>query len=123
MVCKRLRSIRAVAALSNRISTLQEAVAIMKKSMQIKLGPELLSASGESWLGYYVFAGLSLAILGGGALWLRNSGLEGGDRALATIGIGLGFLVSISTCMICHFMGHIFDWIEESENSGPGEGN
>jgi len=85
---------------------------------QLKLGPELLDESGEAWLGYYLFAFITLGVLGGVGWWVRDAELSAATRILAGLMVGLGFLVSLSTCMICHFFGHLFDTLTELREAG-----
>lgn len=80
---------------------------------QVKVGPELLNPSRESWLGYYVFAAATLAILGGGNYWLRHSGLQGGEYWLALIGLLILGLVSLGITIMCHLMGHLIDMVND----------
>jgi hypothetical protein len=80
---------------------------------QMKVGPELLSPSAESWLAYYLFVLLTLAIPGIGGYWLGQSGLDGESFWIIFMGLCILFLISLSMCALCHFMGHVFDEINE----------
>lgn len=90
----------------------------MSSYSQVKVGPELLSASRESWLGYYVFAFLTLLSLGGGYAWLRSSGLTGDAYWLGLLGILILSAVCVGITIICHLMGHLFDELEERRGRG-----
>lgn len=85
----------------------------MASYKQLKVGPELLSPSAESWLAYYLFAVLALAIPGLGGYWLNSSDLEGADYVLAMIGVGILFLIAASMTVLCHCIGHIMDYLVE----------
>ncbi len=85
---------------------------------QVKLGPELLSAARESWLGYYVFAFLTLLSLGGGYAWLRSSGLSGDAYWLGLLGILILSTVCLGIAIVCHLMGHLFDLLESRADRG-----
>ena len=80
---------------------------------QIKVGPELLSPSAESWLAYYFFVVLTLVIPALGGYWLGESGLEGVEFWVIFMGLSILFLISLSMTMLCHFMGHVFDELTE----------
>ena len=80
---------------------------------QVKVGPELLSASGESWVGYYVFAILAILLLAGGGLLIENSAMQGTDKILCYIGVMILALVSTGISIVCHLMGHLFDSMNE----------
>ncbi len=85
---------------------------------QLKVGPELLTPSRESWLGYYVFAFLTLGTLGGGWLWLRSSGLMGDAYWLALLAILILGTVCLGITIVCHLMGHLFDLLEDRSSQG-----
>lgn len=87
----------------------------MMKSSQLKVGRELINNSQEAWLGYYVFAVLTIAILGGGYYLIRRSGLTGAEYGLALIGVFIMTLVSAGISIMCHLLGHIIDMIEEQK--------
>lgn len=80
---------------------------------QLKVGPELISNSREAWLGYYVFTGLALAMLGGGYLLVRQSGVQGADYWLLLVGVFLLSLVAGGIAVMCHLLGHVIDMIDE----------
>lgn len=80
---------------------------------QLKVGPELISNSREAWLGYYVFTGLALAVLGGGYLLVRQSGVQGADYWLLLVGVFLLSLVSGGIAVTCHLLGHVIDMLDE----------
>ena len=80
---------------------------------QVKVGPELLSPSAESWLAYYFFIVLTLTIPSLGGYWLGQSGLEGTEFWVVFMGLSILFLISLSMTMLCHFMGHMFDELTE----------
>jgi len=86
---------------------------------QVKLGPELLNASRESWISYYVFAFGAIATLGGGYAILRASGLVGSDYWLALLGVLILAAVFGGIAIVCHLMGHLFDELAEMRDAQP----
>lgn len=93
----------------------------MAYTAQVKLGPELISNAREAWLGYYVFAGLALAFLGGGYALLRMAGWQGPEYWLGLAAVLLLALVSAGISVMCHLFGHVLD-ILEAPAAGGGEG-
>ncbi|CAN5323124.1 hypothetical protein BH09SUM1_BH09SUM1_14200 [soil metagenome] len=90
----------------------------MAMSQQLKVGPELLNPSRESWIAYYIFAVLTLGTLGGGWLWLKSSGYTGADYTLALIGILILSAVFGGVTIMCHLLGHLIDEIDELKREG-----
>jgi hypothetical protein len=89
---------------------------------QMKIGPELLSPSSESWLAYYLFVTLALLIPSLGAYCLGQSTLEPAAFWTVLMGLSILFLISVSMCMLCHFMGHMFDELKEiKEKNKPSQ--
>src|SRR5262249_17187144 len=97
----------------DRIARESECEESMSGYKQLKVGPELLNPSRESWLGYYVFAAATLGILAGGNYLLRRSGLEGASYWLALLGLLTLALISAWIAIVCHLMGHLFDELDE----------
>lgn len=79
---------------------------------QVKLGPELLGASRESWISYYVFAAAAVATLGGGYGLVRASGLGGVEYWLMLLAVLILSAVFGGIAIVCHLMGHLFDELD-----------
>lgn len=85
----------------------------MYRTGQLKVGKELISNSQEAWIGYYVFAFATLAVLGGGYFGLRRAQLSGPDYGLALLGILILAAVCMGICIMCHILGHIVDSLDQ----------
>lgn len=87
----------------------------MKRSNQIKVGKELITNSQEVWLGYYVFAVLTLLFLGGGYYFIRGLNLQGADYWISLLLVLTLSVVSMGICIMCHVLGHIVDSLDSIE--------
>ncbi len=85
---------------------------------QVKVGPELLTPSGESWIAYYAFAFLTIASLGGGYWLLRRSELTGPDYFLGLLGVLILTVACAGITIMCHLMGHLLDEVAELRKRG-----
>lgn len=95
----------------------------MHRTAQVKVGKELISNSQEAWLGYYVFAGTTVGVLGGGYLLLRRADLTGPDYWLALLGVLILAAVCMGISIMCHILGHVVDALDElHQHSSPQSG-
>ena len=90
---------------------------------QKRLGPELITNAQEAWLGYYVFAALTLLSLAGGFWVVRRAELEPGLQLVAQIGVLLLGLVSAGIATTCHIAGHLLDELAAMRNQPPPGGS